>query len=172
MVARHSSCNVIRLFALAVALMAAGWLAAPAAVAGELDKLDTSLKLIPADAAFYSSMMRTREQFDALANSNAWAKIKAMPSVQMALAAYQMQSAMPGGRAAQVKAALENPETRKVVDFVTDMASNEMFVYGGDDFVDFLELFQDVVGAMRYGPAVLEATGRPRKCPAIKSRLA
>ena len=45
------------------------------------------------------------------------------------------------------------------------MASNEMFVYGGDDFVDFLELLQDVAGAMRYGPAVLEATGKAKEMP-------
>ena len=118
MVARRSIYNLLSRLALTLVLGAAGWSALPAATAAELDKLDTSLKLIPADAAFYSSMLRTREQFDALANSNAWAKIKAMPSVQTALAAYQMQSAMPGSGPAQLKAALENPETRKIVDFV------------------------------------------------------
>jgi len=95
MVARHWNGKFLRAFALAVALTAAGWWAASSAPASELDKLDTSLKLIPADAAFYSSMLRSREQFEAIAASNAWAKIKAMPVVQMGLSMYQAQLANP-----------------------------------------------------------------------------
>jgi hypothetical protein len=165
MVARRSIHNLVQLFALALVLTVAAWSASPRATAGELDKLDTSLKLIPGDAAFYSSTLRTREQFDAVAKSNAWAKIKAMPVVQMGLAAYQMQSGAPGSGPAQIDAALKNPEARKVIDFAADMVSNELFVYGDEDFIDFLELVQDVVGAMRYGPVVLQATGQAKTLP-------
>ena len=65
-------------------------------MAGELDKLDTSLKLIPADAAFYSSMLRNREQIDAFLHSNAWEKLKSMPSVQMGLAMFNAQAQQGG----------------------------------------------------------------------------
>ena len=160
MVTRRSIYRLVRLSTLAMMLTMAGWLASPRVMAGELDKLDTSLKLIPADAAFYSGMLRTREQFDAMAGSNAWAKIKEMPAVKMGLAMYQMQSGVPGSGPAQLDMALKNPETRKIIDFATDMASNELFVYGDEDFVDLLELAQDVAGAMRYGPVVLKATGQ------------
>ncbi len=160
MVARHLNCNSVRLLALTIALAATGCLVAPPMRAGELDKLDTSLKLIPADAAFYSSMLRNREQFDAVAGSNAWAKIKEMPAVQQALSMYSMQSGVPGSGPAQVEAALHNPEVRKIIDLVIDMASNEAFVYGDDNFIDFVELLQDGGDAMRYGPMVAQATGR------------
>ena len=95
MVARHWSSRLARLSAVAIALAAAGWLAGPVA-ATELDKLDTSLKLIPEDAAFYSSMLRNREQFEAIRNSNAWAKVREMPVVQMGVSLYQMQLGTPG----------------------------------------------------------------------------
>ena len=85
MIVGHWNCNSVRLLVLAIAIAAAGGLAASPLTAGELDKLDTSLKLIPADAAFYSTTLRTREQFEAVTESNAWAKIKQMPMVQMGL---------------------------------------------------------------------------------------
>ena len=119
-----------------------GWPSPPPA--GELDKLDTSLKLIPEDAAFYSSMLRNREQFEAVRNSNAWAKIQAMPVVQMGLAMYQMQLANPGSGPAKIQAALENPEIRKIIDLAADMVSDEVFLYGDESCVDFLKLAQDV----------------------------
>jgi hypothetical protein len=143
-----------------IALLAGGWLAVgPAAAAGDLDKLDTSLKLIPANAAFYSSMLRNREQIDAIINSHAWAKIMAMPSVQMAKAMFEAQAQQPGTPAAQGMAALQNPETKKLIDLAMDMGSNEVFFYGDKDFVDFAKLLQRVVSALRYQPAILEMTG-------------
>src|SRR5262249_17487299 len=54
-------------------------------------KIVSSLSLIPADAAYYSAMLRNREQFDAAAKSKAWAKIKALPAYQMAVAALKQQ---------------------------------------------------------------------------------
>ncbi len=159
MFARHWSYRFARLSVLAVALAAAGWLANPAA-AGELDKLDTSLKIVPEDAAFYSSMLRNREQFETIRNSNAWAKIQQMPVVQMGLSLYDAQLTNPGSGPAKLDAALKNPETRKIVDLLSDMVSEEVFAYGDDSFVDFLELMQNVAGAVRYGPMVLQATGQ------------
>ena len=149
MVARHWSSRLARLAILAVALAAAGWLAGPVAAAGELDKLDTSLKLIPEDAAFYSSMLRNREQFEAIRNSNAWAKVREMPVVQMGLSLYQAQLGTPGSGPAKLQAAWKNPEVRKIVDLVADMVSDDVFMYGDDSCTDFLELMQDVSGAVQ-----------------------
>ena len=154
MVARHWNHRWVRLLIVAVALLAVGL---PAATATELD---TSLKLIPEDAAFYSSMMRNREQFDVLRRSNAWTKVEQMPVVQMGLSMYRMQLDVPGSGPAKLEAALENPEVRKIVDMAADMVSHDIFIYGDDSCIDFLQLVQNVIGAVRYGPVVMQATGQ------------
>ena len=69
----------LRCFCVALALVGASagiWPAITAARAGDLEKLDTSLKLIPADAAFYSSMLRNREQIEMFLQSKAFAKLQ------------------------------------------------------------------------------------------------
>jgi hypothetical protein len=155
-----------------------GWVG-PRTTAAELDKLDTALKLVPADAAFYSAMMRNREQLEAIAGSNAWAKLREMPVVQMGLMFYNMQLSTPESGPAKLQAALENPETRKILDLLADMASDEMFVYGDQSCVEFLGMLQEVNGASRFGPLVMMLTDIPgddsRKNPqatAIISALA
>ncbi len=154
---RHQGWKILT--AALIVLLAGGWLTPKAVAAGDLDKLDTSLKLIPADAAFYSSLLRNREQLEALLHSNAWAKIMAMPSVQMGLAMFNGQAQQPGSPAAQGLAALENPEIKKLLDLAIDMGSNEIFFYGGENINVFAELAQSVVSKMRYGPILLQAAG-------------
>ena len=58
---------------------------------------------------------------------------------------------------------LKNPEIRKAVDLLGDMVSNEVFIYGDDDFSDLLELLQDVQGATRYASMVQQATGQAKQ---------
>jgi hypothetical protein len=60
-------------------------------------KYGNSLDLVPADAAFYSASLRLREQFDIITKSNAWAKLKNLPSVQMAWQLAQFGLNQPGG---------------------------------------------------------------------------
>jgi hypothetical protein len=161
----NKKCLHYRLWALCAAMIAvsAGILApVQLVVAGELDKLDTSLKLIPADAAFYSSMLRNREQIEAFLNSNAWAKIRSMPSMQMALGLYNSQAQQSGSPVSRFQAARENPEIKKIINLAADMGSNEIFMYGEEDFNGFVELMQYIFAKMRYGPAVLQATGEAR----------
>ena len=67
----------------------------PARAADPFEKLDTAARFVPADAAFFQSMMRNREQFEALTQSNTWEKLKAMPFVQMGLAVYNIQALDP-----------------------------------------------------------------------------
>jgi hypothetical protein len=157
MFARQGDRGLVRLSILAT-ITALGMLMARPSVAGDLSKLDTSLKLIPADAAFYSTMLHNREQVEAVKNSKAWAKIMEMPVVQWGLSMYNMQAQSPGTGPAQFEEALKNPETRKIIDLLADMGSDEIFVYGDKNFGDFVELVQDVAGAMRYGPAIAQLT--------------
>ncbi len=160
MVARLFGFRRIQITIAAVALVAAGLTASLATAASPLDKLDTSLKLIPEDAAFYSSMLRNREQFEILRKSNAWTKIQQMPVVQMGLSLYRAQMTDPNSGPAKVEVALQNPETRKIVDLLTGMVSEEVFIYGDDTSVNFFELVQNIAGAMRYGPTIMQVTGQ------------
>ncbi|HYW79991.1 MAG TPA: hypothetical protein VE890_10470, partial [Thermoguttaceae bacterium] len=144
---------------LVVAIIASMFAAGPItgqAQAGKLSELDTSLKLIPDDAAFYSASLRMGEQVDAVRSSNAWGKLKSMPLVQMGLAIYTMQAANPQSVPGQIKAAWDNPQTRKPIDLLLDMGSQEIFCYGDKDLGDTILLLQQFAGAMRYGPMMME----------------
>lgn len=149
------------LAATVVAVVSTGW-TLPATRAAELQKLDTSLRLIPHNAAFYSSMLRNREQIEAIANSRAWAKLMASPYVQMGWAIYREQAADPSSPAGMFEAAMLDPEVRKLVDLGLDMLSHEVFVYGDEGFVGLLDLAQQVLGTMQYGPMLMQVTGEGR----------
>lgn len=152
-------------WALAAALaagVASGWLAGPSTSAGELEKLDTSLRLVPEDAAFYSTMLRNREQVEIALESRAWARIMDMPVVKMGLAMFQAEAADPGSPAAQVMDVLQDPEKRKSLDLLADLGSHEIFMYGDQSVVESLELMQQMVGAMRFGPMSMELSGEGR----------
>ena len=103
MVARHWSSRLVRHLGGGACIGGGGLAGWPGGGATELDKLDTSLKLIPEDAAFYSSMLRNREQFEAIRNSNAWAKVREMPVVQMGLSLYQAQLGTPSSGPAKFR---------------------------------------------------------------------
>ncbi len=164
MLARQRHPTLRRLSARTLALAAAGlWLLALVAQplsAGELDTLDSGLKLIPADAAFFVSRLHNRQQFEAVVHSKAWARVMAMPAARMVRSMYEKYASDPSTPAGKIDAALKNPEVRKLLDLLGQMGSQEVFVYGGEDVDNFLELLQDVTGALRYGPAVLQLTGQ------------
>jgi hypothetical protein len=170
MVARLWNHKLLRLSVFAFALVAMGCFAPRAVAEGDLNKLDTSLKLIPEDAAFYSSMLRNREQFDAIANSNAWAKIMEMPAVQLGLSLYSMQMANPDSGPAQIDAALKNPEMLKILNLMGDMVSDEVFFYGDDNFIDFIKLVQIANGANNFGPLKALMSGKIQNAEMEKVR--
>ena len=136
-----------------VGILALGTLAArpanaqDAAPAKTLDKLDASLGWIPENAAIYSTSLRLREQFEAVANSKAWAKLRELPAVKMAWQMYETQAAQPESGPAKVQAALQDPQVQDLLALLADMFSDEVFVYGDADVVDSLGLMQEVGGA-------------------------
>jgi hypothetical protein len=137
--------------AMLVALCLAGILSNRPAVAGDLDKLDCSLKLIPADAAFYSSSLRNKEQIEIIANSRAWAKLKSMPAVQMGLIALQAQLNDPNPQLAPFVQLYKAPENQQLLELLGDLASREIFIYGGESVIGFAELFGEVTSQARFG---------------------
>ena len=82
-------------------------------------------------------MLRNREQVEAVASSRAWAKLKSMPVVQMGLALYNMQAAIPQSPPGKILAAMQDPEVQEAMSLVGDMMSNEVFCYGDRNVGDF-----------------------------------
>ncbi len=114
----------------------------PARAAGPVP----SLSIVPADAAFYSAMLRNQEQLDAIVNSKAYAKIKALPYVQMGLTLLQMQAADPESPIGRFEAARHDPEVKRTLNFLGELFADEVFIYGGPSFNQAVELFQGTFG--------------------------
>jgi hypothetical protein len=142
-----------------VGVLAAGLVLVQPAQAGDVTKLDNSLKWIPADAAFYSTMLRGREQFQAVAQSRAWAKVKAMPAVQ---SLFQMveNEMKEGGKLAPLHQFHQDPENQQLVQLLGQMFAEEFFVYGGQNFVPFMDLLAEVQVANSYGPLFMIVSGQ------------
>lgn len=121
---------------------------APAARAADLDRLESAIKEVPADAAFFSSMLRNREQIDLIAASKAWAKLTSMPSVQLAWTLLEGQLD-DGGSLAPLRQWYKEPQNRELVELLGDMGSHEVFVYAGANSTDLAELLDRVLNVAR-----------------------
>jgi hypothetical protein len=136
---------------LAVLVLAAlAW--TPPARAAEESKPEGSLALVPADASFYSAMLRNKEQIDIIAKSKAWAALRDMPGVQMAWQMVKAQYQEKGGKLAGLRELLEQPENRELLALLGDAVSHEIFTCGGANWAHFLELMTLLNNAQRYGP--------------------
>jgi len=143
---------------LACAVLAGGLWGPSAAPAADLKSLDCSLKLIPADAAFYLSTMRLREQIEIVARSNAFKKVLELPALKMGLALYQLQGMQADSPVGKFQEALKNPEVQRVVDLIGEMFSDEVFVFGGENCTSMIALCQELNTAMSYGPGLMKLT--------------
>ena len=139
----------------AVALLLIATVQAPARAAAPVPSLD----LVPADAAFYSVMLRNREQYNAFVNSKAFAKIRDLPYVQMGLGLLQMQLANPESPGGKIMTTLNDPEVKQSLGFLADLLSDEVFAYGGADFNQAVELWQEVYGEVYLADIKLAARG-------------
>jgi hypothetical protein len=123
----------------------------PARAAGD-GKPEGALALIPANASFYSAMLRNKEQIDLIARSKAWAALRDMPGVKMAWQMVQAQYTEQDGKLAPLRAFLEQEENQELVAFLGDAVSHEIFFCGGANWVPFFELTSILNNAQRYGP--------------------
>jgi len=130
-----------------------------------------SVRLAPADAAFYLALLRNREQIEAIANSRAWARFKSVPLVQMGWNLYLMQAAVPNSLPARIQNALRDPDARKTIDFLGDLVSDEVFLFGASDVVDVMHLAQELSQTAQYAPALLELSEEAEPGDMQKIRL-
>ncbi len=156
MLPAHSPRRPVRaVVALLGALAGCAFPAAPARSA-EPNDLQTSLKLIPADAAFYSAMLRNKEQYEAVANSRAWAKLWSLPAVQQGWEAFQQNSKK---QLDELRRIFDTDDNKELLALLGDASSDEIFVYGDDTWVGFLDLFQQVYAASRSQPVIAQLDG-------------
>jgi hypothetical protein len=120
-------------------------------VRAEDKKPDSSLGLIPADAAYYSAMLRNREQFDAVAKSKTWERITKLPYYHMGMLLLKQQYEN-SENFAPFRQWLEQEENRDLVEMLKDAVATEIFCYGAGNWVDFVDLVQQMYNGMNYGP--------------------
>jgi hypothetical protein len=130
-----------------ISLAMTGWFAVFPVRGADLDKLDTSMSLVPGDAAFYSAMLRNREQLDILLKSNAVAKLKALPAVQTLWKQAETQMEEPLSRIRQF---YQQPENQELIALLADMAGQEIFCYGGPNSADFVDLLAQLYGTAQF----------------------
>jgi hypothetical protein len=144
---------------LLAAVLSAGLMPAPRAAAAEGTRIEGSVNFVPDDAAFYGAMLRNREQVDAVVHSKAWAKIQALPAVQTLWQKAHEELKKPGGPMAQFMQFYKQPENQELVALLADMGSQEVFFYGDQSWVGFLELATKINQGMQFGPLAMMASG-------------
>jgi hypothetical protein len=137
------------------ALAAVLLLARPApAQSDDLTRLDTSLKLVPADASFYSTSLRLGEQMDRFRQSNAYAKLHALPAIKYGDEQLLKLAAKPDNPLGQARLFFEQPANRELAGVLNDLWRREIFVYGGANWAQLLSVLQEVNAAQRFAPAL------------------
>jgi hypothetical protein len=105
--------------------------------------------LVPHDAAFLSSSLRLRQQYDALVGSNAFKAIMDLPAVKRAVASYEEQRTTPGSPFSTFESFLQLPDNEVIVDLLADMVATDTFVYGEPSCVSFWKLVRRVMEAQQ-----------------------
>src|SRR6185436_19629867 len=83
------------------------------------------------------------------------------------------QESKPGGKLAPVLAFLEEADNKELLTLLADAGSQEIFCYGGDGWVGFLELVQHVYGAVQYEPIKAQLEGNFGRNPShLQARAA
>ncbi len=130
--------------------------------AQSLDQLDTALKRLPADTAFFSAMLRNQEQIDAAKQSRAWQKLWSLPVVQMGWANFQKEL-----NKSEARAFLDDPENKELLALLSDGVSREVFISGGGNWSESIKFFQEVYGTM-YWNNKLGSAGLGPKDPSVQ----
>ncbi len=131
------------------ACVAAALLATSLPAASAADIADTGLSMIPADAAFVSSSLRLREQYDAIVGSNAFASIKKLPAVKKFFDSLEEQREQPGSPLSIVDTFMQLPENQQAIDLLADMVATDTFVYGEPSWIKVVTLFKKVQQAQQ-----------------------
>jgi hypothetical protein len=128
----------------------------------DLAQAAPSLRVVAGDVAFYSTMLRNREQVEAVGRSKAWATLKNLPLVKALWHKLTLEINKPGSPVASIWQFYQLPENRQLVELLADMGSEEVFVCGDHDWVGAGGLAMELLGAARFAPAFLQLTGQAK----------
>jgi hypothetical protein len=143
-----------------VGFVALACLATSRLAAQEAAKQAQSLKLVPADAATYSAMLRCGEQLEAIAKSKAWARFNALPFVKMAWEKLDEEWNNAAGPLAMVRAWYEQPGNAELIRLLKDLIADEVFIYGGRNSAEFIVFMQTLNAANQIAPLMMLADDR------------
>lgn len=129
---------------------------APATAAPPAGLAESGVATVPADAAFFFSSLRLKEQFDTIVGSNAFAAIRELPAVKRAFDSWEEQREMPGSPVSMALTFLELPENEQALELLTDMVSTDTFVYGEPSCVAFVNLLRKLSQAQQAGQMLEE----------------
>lgn len=106
----------------------------------------TSLRFVPADASFYFSRLRMKEQYDAFVKSNAWTNLMKLPEVKQAVELTEAPPIpeLPDVDISEFKRMFDAPENKELIQLLGELISHEAFVYGDVGFAETYELVQKV----------------------------
>jgi hypothetical protein len=138
-------------FAVIVAAVTLGALTQPRSPAADPAR-DTSLKLIPDDASFYSASLHLGEQIDRFRHSNAYAKLKVLPAAQAAAAHLREAAGKSDNPLGHVVQLLKDPANKDLADLLTDLPRQEIFVYGGANWARMMPILLDANWAQQLAP--------------------
>jgi len=104
-----------------------------------------SLRLVPADAAFYSANLRIKEQWDLFAGSKAYARLMQIPFIQSAkmYVEYQLQES-PEPPIAMFREYMASEEGKAALALLKEMFADEAFAYGSADMASLLGYFMEL----------------------------
>jgi hypothetical protein len=142
-----------------VGLLALAGMFAPSSRAADLGKADTSLKWIPADAGFYSTSLRTKEQLDACLRSKAWAEVKGLPFVQKLITQFNEEYDKKDGSLSWLREFYADKDNKQLMHLLADSFSSEIFCYGSESWGDFVALINEVNNVTRYSQ-ILKLAGK------------
>jgi hypothetical protein len=124
-------------------------------------KYGNSLDWVPADAAFYSSMLRNKEQIEIIANSKAWAKLTNLPTVRQIWQQMQLILSLPGGPLSQLQQVMQQPENRQLLELAGDLVSNEIVFYGDAHSIEFVQIGSQAMNAARVNSMLEQIAAGP-----------
>ncbi|QDU54581.1 hypothetical protein [Aeoliella mucimassa] len=130
---------ILPMAALAMALAPA--LSGSTASAADMRDHAQSLNGVPQDAAFYAAWVKNRQQIEVITQSNAWKKLMSIPLVQMGWMQAQTQWQYPTEpEVVKFKKWFDSDEGQDVYALVTEMLSDEVFVYGDESLASLIDV--------------------------------
>jgi hypothetical protein len=139
-------------------VLAAGVLALAACLPAHAAE-PASFQWVPDDVSFYGTMLRNGQQWEAMTKSNAWARLKSLPIVKQytELAKGQLSD---NPQMALVKQIMDQPENKELIQLLNNLTADEVFMIGGHNWGDLLELYNKVNTAQNLGPLQMIASGK------------